>query len=205
MNPEPIVSISALEHHLYCPRQCALIHVDGLWVDNQSTVRGTVGHERADSGAHRTERGIRVLRSIPLWSERLGLTGRADIVEVHGDGAVVPVEYKIGARHGDAAHVQLCAQALCLEEMLGLDVTTGAIWLSAPRRRLSVAFDRPLRQLTLTAIDDVRIWLRAGTLPEPVNDQRCGKCQLFDHCQPGVCSDADRVRNYMAHVLECAS
>lgn len=106
---EPVVPISALEHHVYCPRQCALIHVDGLWVESEHTLRGTLGHRRADSAAHRTERGSRVLRAIPLWSEALGLTGRADIVEVAEDGSVAPVEYKIGTRHRDTAHIQLCA------------------------------------------------------------------------------------------------
>lgn len=119
MTTEPVIALSALEHHVYCPRQCALIHVDGLWIDSEHTVRGDLGHRRADSGEHKQERGRLVLRAVPLWSEQLGLTGRADVVELHSDGSLVPVEYKIGRRHGDAAHVQLCAQALCLEEMTG--------------------------------------------------------------------------------------
>jgi len=117
MNIEPVVPISAIEHFAYCPRQCALIHCDGVWNDNEHTVGGTRAHRRVDSGEHRRERGRMVLRSIPLWSESLGLSGRADAVEM-ADNAVVPVEYKAGVRHGNAADLQLCAQALCLEEML---------------------------------------------------------------------------------------
>ncbi len=205
MSPEPVVPISALEHHLYCPRQCALIHVEGLWVDNAYTVRGTAGHRRADSGAHRTERGSRALRAIPLWSETLGLTGRADVVEVSPDGSVAPVEYKIGVRHGETAHVQLCAQALCLEEMFGRPVARGFLWLAGPRRRLAVEFDHALRERTLRAIDEVRGWLGANRLPPPVDDGRCGRCQLVEHCVPSLCADQTKVRAYMAEVLGCAS
>ena len=204
VEPEPTVPISALEHHLYCPRQCALVHVDGLWLDNEHTVRGTAGHARADSGRERWERGRRVLRAIPLWSERLGLSGRADVVEVGPQGTLAPVEYKIGTRHGDAAHVQLCAQGLCLEEMTGQPVTVGFLWFGASRRRLRVDLDAELRARTLAAIEEVRAWLRAGRLPPPVNDARCRRCQLLDQCQPELCAEPDRVRAYLAEVVGCA-
>ncbi|MXW23318.1 MAG: Dna2/Cas4 domain-containing protein, partial [Chloroflexi bacterium] len=95
MTPDPVIQISAIEHFVYCPRQCALIHCDGVWSDNAHTVRGARAHRRVDSGEHRQERGRQVLRAIPLWSEELGLSGRADAVEVEDD-AVRPVEYKAG-------------------------------------------------------------------------------------------------------------
>ena len=136
MTPEPVVQISAIEHFVYCPRQCALIHCDGVWSDNAHTVRGSRAHRRVDSGEHRQERGRQVLRAIPLWSEELGLSGRADAVEVEGD-AVRPVEYKAGVRHGSAADLQLCAQALCLEEMLDVEIPHGYVWYGGPRRRLA--------------------------------------------------------------------
>ncbi|MCE2558087.1 MAG: CRISPR-associated protein Cas4 [Acidobacteria bacterium] len=161
-----MVPISAIEHHAYCPRQCALIHCDGVWADNKHTVRGTRGHRRVDSGRHREERGRLVLRSIPLWSERHGLSGRADAVEVAG-AAIVPVEYKSGVRHGKAADLQVCAQALCLEEMLGLDVPTGYVWYGGPRRRERVDLTLELRKEVLTIVEEVRSTLRSGTLPEP--------------------------------------
>lgn len=194
---EPVVQVGALEHHQYCPRQCALIHVDGVWSDNVHVVRGGYGHRRVDSGEHRTERGRRVLRSVPVWSEQLGLTGRADAVEVHDDGRIVPVEYKIGS----AAHVQLTAQALCLEEMTGRDVPTGALWFSAVRRREEVSIDDRLRRRTVAAIDEVRAMFAASRLPLAPNDHRCSECQLLGHCLPGVVADPGAVAAYVQEVM----
>lgn len=205
MTVEPVVPIAALEHHLYCPRQCALIHVDGLWVDNEHTVRGTAGHERADNGGDRIERGEQALRAVPLWSESLGLSGRADVVLRTVDGALAPVEYKIGVQHGLAAHVQLCAQAMCLEEMTGQAVASGFVWLSKPRRRVRVDFTAALREKTVTTISEVRSAMSAGRLPRPVNDARCAKCQFLDHCQPELSSDPNRVSRYLREVIICAS
>jgi len=198
---EPVVQVSALEHHQYCPRQCALIHVDGVWSDNVHIVRGGRGHRRVDSGEHRTERGRRVLRAVPIWSEQLGLTGRADAVEVHDDGRIVPVEYKIGRRHGSAAHVQLTAQAMCLEEMTGQGVPRGALWFSAVRRREEVSIDDRLRQLTIAAIDEVRAMFADPRLPTAPNDRRCPECQLLGHCLPGVVADPLGVVTYVRDVV----
>lgn len=205
MTVEPVVQVSALEHYQYCPRQCALIHVDGVWSDNVHVVRGGHGHRRVDSGEHRTERGRRVLRSVPLWSEQLGLSGRADAVEVHDDGGIVPVEYKIGRRHGSAAHVQLTAQALCLEEMTGRDVLRGALWFSAVRRREEVGIDDRLRRRTLAAIDEVRSMFAASGLPAAPNDQRCTECQLLGHCLPDVVADPRAVAGYVREIMCCES
>ena len=198
--PEPVIQISAIEHSVYCPRQCALIHCDGVWSDNAHTVRGTRAHRRVDGGRHRTERGRRVLRSIPLWSESLGLSGRADVVEIDGD-TVRPVEYKSGVRHGMAADLQLCAQALCLEEMLGTDVASGSVWYGGPRRRVEVEFTRTLRAQALVAIDTIRAQLLSGALPEAANDERCTQCQLLHHCLPGVTDTPRRVGRYMSTVV----
>lgn len=202
---EPIL-ISALEHHMYCPRQCALIHADGVWFDNVHTARGARGHRRVDSGEHRSERGRLVLRSIPLWSERYGLTGRADAVELFPDGRFVPVEYKIGSRHGLAAHIQLCAQALCLEEMTGRAVDEGALWFSGDRRRDRVVLDEDLRTCTVTTIMEVRRNLQARRLPIAPNDQRCGECQLLGHCLPNVVAEPSSVERYLRDVVfSCVS
>lgn len=196
--------LSALEHHIYCPRQCALIHVDGVWTDNRHTVAGTAGHRRVDTARDRVERGLVILRHVPLWSEELGLTGRADALQLSpATGAVVPVEYKMGRPHGDAARVQLCAQALCLEEMTGSRVTTGYLWYGTSRRRQRVQIDEPLRALTLATIADVRRAFRAQRLPSPVDDARCASCQLLDHCQPELSAQPDRVSAYLASALRC--
>lgn len=200
---EPVVPISALEHHAYCPRQCALIHVDGVWTDNEHTVRGTAGHRRVDSGADRMERGAKILRHLPLWSERHGLSGRADAVTVAPDGEMAPVEYKIGSRHRGAAELQLCAQAICLEEMFGVPVEVGWIWYSAERHRTKVAFSPELRRRVLTAIDEIRSWQLSSVLPPAVADERCSSCQLLDHCQPELSSDPGRVLRYLSQELKC--
>jgi CRISPR-associated exonuclease Cas4 len=181
---DPPIPLSALEHYEYCPRQCALIHVDGLWADNRHTIIGQRGHRRADSSAHKQERGRKVLRSVPLWSEALNLTGRADIVEVWPDGTVVPVEYKSGSQHGLAAHIQLCAQALCLTEMLHRPVLFGFLWFTGRRRRLRVEFAPELQQLTLARIRAVAEMMAARTLPPAPDDERCDQCQLHSQCLP---------------------
>ncbi|HEX9775945.1 MAG TPA: CRISPR-associated protein Cas4 [Actinomycetota bacterium] len=200
---EWVVPIAAIEHHVYCPRQCALIHVDGLWLDNVHTVRGERGHRRADSGETRSERGRVVLRAVPLWSEALGLSGRSDAVEVQPDGRVVPVEYKIGRRHGQAADLQLCAQAMCLEEMLGISILEGFLWFSGPRRRVPVAIHADLRRQTARAIEEIRSWMKAQSLPPAVDDARCTQCQLLNICQPSISADPERVGRYMEEIVGC--
>ncbi|MGH9069731.1 MAG: CRISPR-associated protein Cas4 [Acidimicrobiales bacterium] len=197
------IRISALEHHQYCPRQCVLIHNDGVWFDNVHTVRGELGHRRADGGGYRTERGRTVVRAVPLWSEEHGLTGRADTVELTTSGGIVPVEYKIGTPHGVAAHLQLCAQALCLEEMTHETITEGAIWFSGPRRRFRVCLDSALRSQTIEAIDQIRRNFSEEALPSAPNDSRCGECQLIGHCLPGLVAQPNRVDNYVKALLRC--
>ncbi|MGH9224433.1 MAG: CRISPR-associated protein Cas4 [Acidimicrobiales bacterium] len=204
MSVEPVVAIAAIEHFEYCPRQCALIHVDGIWADNVHTVRGERAHARADTYATRLERGVRVVRAMALWSERLGLTGRADAVEFHPGGAATPVEYKIGARHGDAAHLQLAAQAMCLEDMFGRPVAEGAIWFSGPRRRERVPIDDRLRERSLTAIAAIRDLIVRGRLPGAIHDARCRECQLIGHCLPEVVGSPAAVTRYIeSEVLRC--
>lgn len=201
----PVVLISAIEHFAYCARQCALIHCDGVWTDNAHTVRGARAHRRVDSGRSRRERGKLVLRGIPLWSERLGLSGRADAVEIDGD-RVRPVEYKSGVRHGDAADLQVCAQGMCLEEMLGVDVATGYIWYGGPRRRRRVPFTAELRDKVQGIVEAIRAQLVSGSLPYAPNDERCRECQLRAHCLPEVTSAPRRLIRYMSEtVFQCAT
>ena len=197
--------LSALEHHLYCPRQCALIHVDGVWFENVHTVVGQRAHRRVDNGSGRCERGRQVLRAIPLFSDRYGLSGRADAVEVLDDGLIVPVEYKSGRRHGQAADVQVCAQGMCLEEMTRQPVPFGHVWYGAPRRRLRVEFSDALRMQTVAVIEEIRASLRSGLLPPAIADQRCTHCQLESHCLPDVVIRPDLIRAYVdREVIACA-
>jgi CRISPR-associated exonuclease Cas4 len=203
---DDVVPISAIEHHEYCPRQCALIHVDGVWAENEHTERGRRGHRRVDSGEHRQERGRLVLRSIPLWSEILGLAGRADALEVHPNGAIVPIEFKVGTQHGRSADLQLCAQALCLEEMTGQQIRVGYIWYSATRRRIRVEIDQALRSATVEVIETIRQTAQQPALPLAVDDERCTQCQLIGHCLPELSGHPARVRKYLdREVFGCAS
>ena len=130
-----LVMVSALEHWSYCPRQCALIHVEQTFDENLYTLRGRMLHERVDVPEAEQREGVRIERALPLWSDRLGLVGKADVVEFHGD-APYPVEYKHGPRqHWGHDDLQLCAQALCLEDMTGQPVPAGAIYHHSSRRR----------------------------------------------------------------------
>ncbi len=187
------VPISALEHYGYCPRQCALIHVEQTYEENVFTMRGSLAHDRVDSGDDAANRGVPALRGIPLWSDKLGLRGRADAVEMR-EGGPYPVEYKIGRRRGIAADLQLCAQALCLEEMLGASVTKGAIFYHEVRKRHEVRIDEDLRGRTLKAIEEIREMLGAQRLPDAPNDARCKHCSLIDVCLPSVVGEPDRLR-----------
>lgn len=190
---QPDVLISAIEHYSYCPRQCALIHVEQTYQENVFTVRGTLAHERVDSGDDAASRGVQVVRAVPLWSNRLGLRGKADVVELRPDGAY-PIEYKVGRRRGGYADLQLCAQALCLEEMLGMPVRCGAVYSVATHRRTEVVFDEILRQRTLAIIEAIRALFRAPGLPEAPNDARCRNCSLIDACLPTVVGEPARLR-----------
>ena len=187
------VPISALEHYSYCPRQCALIHVEQTYEENLFTIRGSLAHERVDSGSATATGDVRVVRGMPLWSERLGLRGKADVVEFRPEGPY-PIEYKSGRRLGPHADYQLCAQALCLEEMLGADVPRGAIYQQAARSRHEVVFDSSIRSQTVAMVAAIRELLREHRLPPAVNDARCPNCSLIDACLPAGISESARLR-----------
>lgn len=188
---EPVM-ISALEHYSYCPRQCALIHLDQSWDDNQFTVRGTARHERVDQPEVEQRPEVRRERAVPLWSDRLGLVGRADLVEFRPSGPY-PVEFKIGKRRQWAHEaIQLGAQALCLEEMTGQAVTHGAIYYHGSRTRREIDIDSELRRVVIETIDAVRAQLAGTRLPPPINDARCRHCSLNEICMPAVSGNRDQ-------------
>jgi CRISPR-associated exonuclease Cas4 len=141
---------------------------------------------------------------VDVWSERLGVRGRCDVVEVHDDGRLVPVEYKMGVRHGIAADLQVCGQALCLEEMLDVRIDEAAIWYGQPRRRHTVGLDDALRAATEQAVLDIRRAMSDRHLPAAPDDARCTECQLLTHCAPSIVADPDRVLRYMhEQVMMC--
>ena len=198
---QDLVLISALEHWSYCPRQCALIHLEQTYDENLYTLRGNRAHRLAHEEGSMTERGVRVARGVPLWSDRLGLIGKADVVEWHG-ATPYPVEYKAGSRRtwGHEA-LQLCAQAVCLEEMLGVATPTGAIYYHASRQRREVALDAALRARLEEAILSVRNLLAGTRLPEAPHDARCPKCSLFDACLPDLSANPARVRGFQGSLF----
>lgn len=182
---EDLVLISAIEHYAYCLRQFALIHVEQTFQENALTVAGSHEHARADESHVAYHAGVRIEYAVPLWSEELGLTGRADAIEFLDDGTIWPVEYKHGVRqqrfHDD---MQLCAQALCLEEMLGVDVGAGSVFYRKTRRWREVEFDASLRRATLDIVDAVRRVQKSRDMPAPVSGNRCDQCSLSEVCLP---------------------
>lgn len=185
---DSFIPISALQHYLYCPRQCALIHLEQIWTENAYTAEGRLLHERADSGKSETRGDVKTVTGLLLHCRELGLVGKADVVEFHRCGGVwrpYPVEYKRGRpKKHNADRVQLCAQALCLEEMLGLSIAEGALFYGQTRRRQVVAFSEDLREETRRVSTAVHKLLRQGVTPPPLADERCAACSLDRECLP---------------------
>jgi len=193
---EALLPLSALQHYAFCPRQCALIHVERMWADNRLTAEGHVAHERVDEQRTETRRGVRTVTAMPLRSDALGLTGQADVVEFHaGEGGEVPfpVEHKSGRpKAHDADAVQLCGQALCLEEMLDVTVPAGALFSGRHRRRRDVAFDADLRARTAEVARAAHALIAAGETPPPAYVKKvCDACSLIETCQPRVMGGGD--------------
>lgn len=218
-----MIPLSALNHYLFCPRRAALIHLEGIFTANQHTLRGDIVHEHADLAGYEVVKGVTLLRALPVWSERLGLNGKCDIVEVVGipasnlkseisdlkSGGITtlrPVEFKLGKRRQwENDDAQLCAQALCLEEMFGLQIPRGAVFHADSKRRREVEFTAELRALTERAIGELHALLRPSEisnlkyeiprLPPAVFKPACEECSLFDICLPqATCADSRAAR-----------
>ncbi len=184
-----IVMISALNQFVFCPRRCALMHVEGIWADNEHTALGSLLHEHADEPGYESGEGATVLRALPLYSVRYGLAGKADLVELRpdrfGNDVPAPVEFKKGKRRRfDNDDIQLCAQALCLEEMFATEVPVGFVYHAATRRRREVIFDWRLRMETEKTINAVRDLLRSAEVPAAELKPRCDGCSLRGVCLP---------------------
>lgn len=189
MDESPAIPLSALQHWCYCPRQCALIHVEQVFADNLHTLRGQAVHKQVDQPGVETRAGVRVERALPVWSDGLGLIGTADFVEFEPDGTPYPVEYKHGSRNKLAwiaacDDLQLAAQAMCLEEMTGKAVPVGALFYATSKRRREVRITVALRRGVVDATAAVRSLIELGMLPSPANDARCDQCSLREICQP---------------------
>ncbi len=200
---EEVILISALADYVFCPRRCALKQIEGLWGDNQHTRVGTLLHNHADTPGYETIADVTVLRALPLYSDRYGLIGKADIVELH-NGEPVPVEYKKGRRRKfDNDEIQLCAQAFCLEEMFACEVSVGYLYHAASKRRREVLLDWRLRDQTARTISAVREMLSAGITPAAELKPRCDGCSLRRICMPELfCSSPadDPQAHYLAQL-----
>lgn len=201
------VPLSALQHYLFCPRQCALIHVERAWAENALTAEGRLAHEAVHAPKGERRRGVRVVTGMPLRSQALGLAGIADAVELHDTPSGLrpfPVEHKLGRPKAHRAdEVQLCAQALCLEEMLGGEVPAGALFYGRPRRRKEVTFDAELRALTIRVAEEVSELLAVGRTPPAVYEpRRCNACSLRELCRPKALEQPRRVGAWLARLIE---
>lgn len=200
---DDLIMLSALQHYSYCPRQCALIHVEQVFADNVHTARGNAVHALVDVPGYETRPGARIERALPLFCERLGLIGKADVVEFLPDGTAYPVEYKHGPKrqrgHDD---LQLAAQAVSLEEMTGKPVPTGAIYHASSHRRREVSITPALRAEVETIANAIRALRASGQLPPPANDARCRECSLLDLCQPQMLVDASRQQLLKANLFK---
>jgi CRISPR-associated exonuclease Cas4 len=207
MDDDNPIALSALSHYLYCPRRCGLIHVDQLWAESYHTAQGRLLHERVDEIKTEKRRGIRSVSAMPLAAPPLGIAGIADMVEFHstpeGERAF-PVEYKRGRPNSHRAdEVQLCAQALCLEHMLAHPIPEGALYYGQTRRRTAVAFDAPLRELTLDTIAKVRAMLESAQTPSAsYAAKRCDACSMLDLCQPKLLQRSVSVRAWLQQQLK---
>lgn len=207
MDDDDSIPISALQHYLFCPRQCALIHVEQQWQESGLTAQGRLLHERADKPGTAKRSGVRVLQALALVQRDVGIHGVADVVEFHrtAEGEVpYAVEYKRGRpKEHRADEVQLCAQVMCLESMYGHQITEGALFYGATRRRQVVVMDDGLRALTLEIVEAVRAQRRDGVTPRAVYlAKRCDACSLLDLCQPHVMGRAEPVSAWLAHMLK---
>lgn len=196
------IPISSLQHYLYCPRQCALIHVEQQWIESRDTAEGRLLHERTDKPGRTTRRNVRIVTALPIANAELGIAGVADVVEFHntseGERAYA-VEYKRGRPKAHRAdEVQLCAQVLCLEAMFGQTIPEGAIFYGKIRRRKLVKMDAELRRITLETIKQVRTQLRNGHTPPPAYEHRkCHSCSLLEICQPRLLSTGVSVADWL--------
>lgn len=224
---DDLLPLSALQHLAFCPRQWGLIHLEGVWEESVTTLEGRFLHEQAHAGGTEVRRDIRIARELHLRCLRLGLSGKADVVEFHcipsseeqgctdethretilpgvsGVWEPFPVEYKRGRpKSGTCDEVQLCAQAFCLEEMLGVVIPAGAIFYGETRRRHTVEFGTVLREETETLAGKLHELTERGITPHAEYDSRCRGCSLAEACLPGVTGGSRSARKYVARALD---
>jgi CRISPR-associated exonuclease Cas4 len=204
---DDLIMVSALQHIAFCERQCALIHIEQIWDENRTTAEGRIMHEKVHEQDRESRGNVRIEYGLPLRSLRLGLIGKADVVEFHrvakDKWQPFPVEYKRGKpKHDHCDLIQLCAQAMCLEEMLPVRVPSGAIFYGRTRRRLDVSFDDTLRKETEETAEKAHQLIASGKTPPPVYEKRCKSCSLIEECIPKTIGEKSSVKRYLARMVE---
>lgn len=202
------IYLSRLQHYLYCPRQFALIELEDIWTENYFTASGQVLHQRVNQLDQQKRGKIRTAWALPLASSKLGIEGVADVVEFHkqpdGTELPYPIEYKRGKpKSHQADEVQLCAQALCLEEMQNVVIPQGALFYGETRRRQNIEFDQQLRDLTLSTIHACRNIVATGITPiAEFNQKKCQACSLLGQCHPKAFKFKKSAANWLAMQLQ---
>ncbi len=213
---ELLFPLSAISHYTFCPRRCALVHSERLWMENYFTASGTEMHSVVDAGTSETRKDVRIARSLRLVSHRLGVNGIADLVEFHRDdekGIVIlqwpgkwlpyPIEYKWGTAKNDEPYKrQLCAQAICLEEMFGIIIPEGALYLGVTKHRSVVVFDNTLRNATIETCKAIRLLLDSGITPKAQIAPYCKSCSLMELCKPRQMSSQRSVKQWLNNQLD---
>jgi len=218
---DELLPLSALQHFIFCPRQCALIHIEQAWVENRFTAEGRVMHENVHEQGVENRKDVRIERGIPLRSLALGLTGKADVVEFHMSHEVdghlksqisnlksakwlpFPVEYKRGKpKANDCDKVQLCAQSLCLEEMLKVKIPAGALFYGKTKHRLDVPIDDALRQETIETAERLHEFIAQGKTPRAEYEEKCEACSFLDICLPKTSCQGRSIMKYIQTELE---
>jgi CRISPR-associated exonuclease Cas4 len=200
------IQLSALQHYVFCPRQCGLIHVEDVWTDNLFTVRGEILHEKVDTDTYETRGTLKTVRGLRIHSSRLGIVGRCDVVEFrkgkNEQEEVLPVEFKSGEPKEDVSDkVQLCAQVLCLEEMLNTKITQGAFFYGKIRRRNLVEIDTELRTQTEEIIASVHEIVATKQVPPAKYSEKCRNCSLEDACMPRAMNER-KLKQYLKELYE---
>ncbi len=223
---DDLIPLSAIQHLLFCERQCALIHVERLWAENLFTAQGNALHEKAHTGKPETRDGVRITRGLPLQSFSLGLSGQADVIEweppaeqrvgrkklidvlqdstaeQRSQWRVTPVEYKRGKpKKNDCDRVQLCAQAMCLEEMLGISIPRGQLFYGEKRRRVDVDCDSEIRDVTRSAAERLHEIIDNALTPAAIREKKCDTCSLFHLCLPEATSNSKSAQDYLERML----
>ncbi len=199
---DDLLPLSALQHLIFCERQCALIHIEQAWSENLFTVEGRIMHAHVHEEGSESRGSTRIEHGVPLRSLRLGLIGKADVVEFHhrvdGSWQPFPVEYKRGKPKKDSSDkVQLCAQAMCLEEMMNIEVPEGALFYGKNRRRSEVIFDDALRKETEETAARLHELIASGRTPRPVYTKKCDTCSLAALCLPKTVGKRNPVQRYL--------